>query len=507
MSEPSLYKEVSANSITKNTIWNLIGQITPLIAAIITIPLLISSLGIDRFGVLTLAWMVIGYFSLFDLGLGRALIKLVSECIGSDNTNDLVKIIWTALLLMCALGLLGMVTVLALSNILVTSVLNIPSDIQVESSESFKLLAWSVPIVILTTGLRGILEAYQRFDLVNVVRIPLGVLTFVVPILVLPFSNRLDLIVAALLILRIFVLFIHIILCHYIVPQAFHRFAYSRPHAWRMLSFGGWMTVTNVLGPMMIYLDRFVIGSALSMAAVTFYVAPFEIITKALIVPGAIVGVLFPAFAANLKGNPSRILSLFDSGVRLIFLILFPTALLAIIFANDALQFWLSGTMPPNSSSVLQWLAGGVLLNGLAHVPFAFIQSAGRPDLTAKLHLIECPLYFLALWLALDQWGLVGAAIVWTIRAGIDAVAMFIISFLINKELKGVIKSTCVTVLLGMMVLPLGAIPSELITKIIFAIFFIICFVLIAWHYQLTLKERIKIKEIINRRLNNFYKL
>ena len=64
--------------LARNTVWNLGGQVAPLVVAIFAIPPLIKGLGTDRFGVLTLAWVVIGYFSLFDLGLGRALTKLVA---------------------------------------------------------------------------------------------------------------------------------------------------------------------------------------------------------------------------------------------------------------------------------------------------------------------------------------------------------------------------------------------------------------------------------------------
>ena len=43
------------------------------------VPPLVRLLGVDRFGVLALAWIIVGYFSLFDLGMGRALTKLVAD--------------------------------------------------------------------------------------------------------------------------------------------------------------------------------------------------------------------------------------------------------------------------------------------------------------------------------------------------------------------------------------------------------------------------------------------
>ena len=46
------------------------------------------------------------------------------------------------------------------------------------------------------------------------------------------------------------------------------------------------MTVSNVVGPIMVYLDRFLIGALLPMAAVTQYVTPYEVVTKLTVIPG-----------------------------------------------------------------------------------------------------------------------------------------------------------------------------------------------------------------------------
>ncbi|MCX9476557.1 oligosaccharide flippase family protein, partial [Vibrio cholerae] len=64
-----------------------------------------------------------------------------------------------------------------------------------------------------------------------------------------------------------------------------------------LLSFGGWMTVTNIVSPIMVNMDRFFIGAKVAVSAVTNYVVPFDLITKALVLPSAISGVLFPEFS------------------------------------------------------------------------------------------------------------------------------------------------------------------------------------------------------------------
>ena len=133
--------------IARNTVWNLIGLGAPLLVALFAIPLLIRGMGTDRFGVLTLAWAVIGYFSLFDLGLGRALTKLVAERLGTGQTEDLPRLIWTALMIMGLFGIIGAMVAAALSPWLVHNVLKIPRALQDETLKSFYLIALSVPVV------------------------------------------------------------------------------------------------------------------------------------------------------------------------------------------------------------------------------------------------------------------------------------------------------------------------------------------------------------------------
>src|SRR6266576_92951 len=181
----------SGRLLARNTVWNLLGNGAPMLVAIFCIPILIRRLGTDRFGVLTLAWALIGYANLFDLGLGRALTQLVAQKLGAGKEREIPSLVWTSLLLMTLLGFAGTACVFLISPWLVHSALNVPDALEPEMLQAFRLLALSIPFVITTAGLGGLLEAHQRFGLINALRVPLGVFTFAGPLLVLPFSKSL----------------------------------------------------------------------------------------------------------------------------------------------------------------------------------------------------------------------------------------------------------------------------------------------------------------------------
>jgi len=483
-------KLINGRHLVRNVFWNLLGAGSPLLVAIVAIPLLIDGLGITRFGVLTITWMVVGYFSLFDLGLGRALTKLVAEKLGRGRDEEVPKLIWTALLLMMVLGLFGAMLLAVLSSWLVGDVLNIPAELHSETLSAFYLLAASVPIVISSAGLQGVLEAHQRFGLINAVRIPLGVFTFLGPVLVLLFSHSLVPVVAALVVARLLSWLAYVVLCLRVEPGLRQSISIDRQMFKPLISFGGWMTVSNIISPLMVYLDRFLIGAVLTMTAVSYYATPYEVVTRLLIVPAALMSVMFPAFATVLTQDKKRAALLYSKTIKYIFLLLFPAVLAIVTFANEGLNLWLGSEFAENSTLVLQILAVGVFLNAHANVPFGLVQSAGRPDLTAKLHLAELPFYLMVLWWLLNAYGVAGVALAWLLRVAVDAAVLFVMA---NRQLTTVSSFTLkvfFTAGIALLLLVLGAVISDLTIRWLFLLLILLSFAIAAWFFIFSVYER-----------------
>lgn len=164
------------------------------------------------------------------------------------------------------------------------------------------------------------------------------------------------------------------------------------------------------------------------MAAVAYYVTPYEAATKLWIIPTAVVSVLFPAFSSCLTNDRRRTAFLFEKGLHYIFLALFPVVVCAVAFGRSALTLWLGKEMANHCAPIFRLLVIGVLANSLAQVPFWHIQAANRPDLTAKVHLLELPCYLFILRILLGRYGVYGAGIAWALRATADALVMFWVS-------------------------------------------------------------------------------
>jgi O-antigen/teichoic acid export membrane protein len=480
----------SGRLLARNTVLNLLGQLGPLIVAFFAVPVLVAKLGPDRFGVLSLAWVAIGYFSLFDLGLSRALTQAVSAALGGGRPDELPVLTITALAAMALLGFLGGAILAALTPLLVDNVLQVSAELREETVRTFYLLSVSLPFVLATAGLRSLLEAHQEFGAATALRVPYSLFNFLAPLAVLPFSHSLVPVVVTLVVGRMATFVAHAIVCA-------RRFAFlrepaqlDRPVIVRMLRQGGWITVSNIISPLMLYLDRFLIGALVSMAAVAYYATPYDMLMKLLVIPAALLGVLFPAFAATFDRDRAATAILLERAVRLMLLAMFPFVIVLVTFAHEGLTLWLGGDFARFSASVVQWLAAGVFINSIGYIPFSAIQAIGRSDLTAKLHAAELPLYVVAIVLLTREFGVAGVAMAWVLRVGVDTGLLLWLATRRLPELKGSLRAPLLAFATLLIMLVPAALTQRLATKAAFVIVVLTLFTVYGWLQLLRPDER-----------------
>ena len=318
------------------------------------------------------------------------------------------------------LGLLGTVLAGLISPWLVRDALRISEPLRSESIGAFLLVAALLPFTIGIGGFRGVLEAHQQFRSINLVRMATGIFTLAGPLLVLPFTRNLVAIVGVIAAGKLVSWTIHLGLCLRAVPGMRRGIAARLDLVYPLIRFGGWMTVANVINPIMVQMDRFLIGGLLSAAAVVYYTTPFELVTKYWFISNSVLGVMFPAFATSFAQDRDRTSWVFGRSVKYVFLILFPLVLGTVVLAHEVLALWLGADFARQSTRVLQCLAVGVFLNGMAQVASALLQGVGRPEVVALLHVIELPFYLAAAWLLIPAHGIEGAALAWTARTALD---------------------------------------------------------------------------------------
>jgi O-antigen/teichoic acid export membrane protein len=410
--------------LVSGILWNGLGRGLPLLLALAITPLLVGFLGVERWGLFTLALALIGIFGVFDLGLGMALTRGVSEKLGAGAVEDARAMIGATLL-----ALLGVSSFMALALFfavpwVVGRFLNVPEALQQEAITAFQLLAAAAPLVVLNAALWGVLSAWQRFRIANLVNIPLSTFYYLGPLLVLFFWNSLVGVMLALLLVRLLSGITYAIIAHRDVPGLGlrdARFGLMRP----LLRQGFWMSLSGALTQLLLYADRFIIGALLTLSAVAFYATPLDLIMRLWILPVAVAQTLLPAIASSYRDLPQQTALLVRRGALVVLALSLPASLILIPGAELFLQLWLGEAFATSGGQVLRILGFGIFFSCLAFIPGVLLEAIGRPDVTAKLS-VALAMIFLPLSAALLPWlGIEGAALAWAARCVVDCLGRF----------------------------------------------------------------------------------
>ncbi len=424
--------------VARNTGWNLLGTLLPIPVAVICIPLLIRGLGVERFGVLGIAWLVLGYFGMFDFGLAQSTTKFVSAAVASGKRDSLRALALGSMLLHGALGITGGVIFALLVPYLTATVFTLPPSLASETRPALYWLAASVPAIVLTAAFRGVLEGLQRFDSVNLIRIPASILNYAGPLIALYFGPGLPLVVGVIAVGRYAALAAYAVVALKALPRGYAGSRLAGSTLVQLAAYGGWLIASNLINPLIISADRFVIAATVSVAAVTFYVTPYEVITKGWILSASLLGALFPVFSTLAHSEPGSIRAACRSALLGLLITATPVIALVLGSADLLLQWWLGAEFRANSTLVAQLLSLGVLVNITAQVPLTALNALGRADVTAKIAALELPFYVAAIWYGAAQFGINGVAAIWAARACVDALALFAAArFVLPKEAAG----------------------------------------------------------------------
>ena len=413
-----------AMNLRRNSALNLLGSAAPAVAALVFIPGTLSRLGGERFGVLTLMLALIGYFSLFDLGMGRGLTFEISKARREDRLNsDLGKIVLAGTAIILFAGLLGSALVFFASERLAVRLLQVDPAIQADSIGALRIVAMGIVIVTLTSGTRGIMEGLDRFGLANALKAITGLLTFSMPWVAVRVDPVLPLTTTALLLVggRLAMSFFEVTYIGHLVFRGRPTAKLSVTQISSMFHYGSWILISNTLSPLMNYGDRFVIGRYVGVGVLPLYAIPQEGLQRLLMIPSAVCGALLPKLAAASEEDFPKILS---RAIRANNFGMLLICLLAAIVCEPFYSLWIDASFASAATPPTWIMLVGVYFNANAMFKFVALHARGHSRITGMLHILEFVIYFAMLPVVLKTWGLNGAAFMWSMRMVVDNLAL-----------------------------------------------------------------------------------
>lgn len=399
-------------SVIKNSYWNILAIIIPTAVAIPALGLLARLLGVESFGVFTLMFAFLGYASLFDMGLSRALVRSIS--INRASPTDIKEFLLVASILVCGIACLIGIFIYLFKNQIV-EVFNVTPNVGIDVLKSLNYVSFSLPFLLLNIVWQSYLEGLERFKELSLLKVIANILVSIAPVLFVYLQSSIVMAVVGLLLARvvsflIFYIYVSLELSKNIITSVKY---FNKVKLRELFKFGGWLTISNLISPMMVYFDRFVLSSGVGAASAAMYTAPAEIISKMLMIPSAISKSIFPKLSSNMDKKIANFSFL------LMFFVSIAMALPLFIISSWVLKVWLGNGFEA-ASLTLKILLVGFVFNSLAQIPYTCIQAKGFSNITAKLHMAEVIPYFGLLYFLISHYSYNGAAIAWTTRVIID---------------------------------------------------------------------------------------
>jgi len=408
-------------SVKRHTTYNLFGSVVPILISVLTVPLFLHLVGDTRFGIIALVWIFLGYFGLFDPGIGRAASYHIAR-LHEGSAKDRESIFWTAVVVNLSFGLVAGVVLYLVAHPFFMSIFKMPEAMRGEVIACLPWLAAFIPISIVTGVLSGVLQAREWFGVSNAISVSLALLSQVTPLAVAYFygPNLTWLIVAILLARVAGAIPLCISVARALPLGAGGSFDWSLVRT--LFSYGGWIAVSNLLNPLLTAMDQMLIGSILSADAVAYYSVPFNLVSRISVVPGSLSLSLFPKLSRGSTEDGRRLASEAVVGLAAV---MTPLVVIGITVMPIFLKIWVGAAFAAHAAPVGMILLVGMWVNGLSYIPYVHLQANNRPDLIAKFHAIEVVPYLVLLWISLHYFGLVGAAGAWTLRVAVDALLLF----------------------------------------------------------------------------------
>lgn len=408
--------EKSEMSIPRNTLYNLFGSLIPLVMALATIPFYISAIGESRYGVLAIIWLLLGYFGIFDLGLGRATAQRIAR-LQNAPLEQQARALRTALVLNGTFGVVGGIVLWPAASYFFTQHFKIDGTLGSEVVAATPWLILALPVATISGVLLGALQGKQKFLLLNTISTFGSILFQLLPLAAAYiWTPDLRVILPAAVLSRVPPLLASLHCCRKHVTSDTDA-AFCMQEARELVSFGGWITVSSFISPLMVMVDRFITGSILGAKEVAYYTVPYQLAERTTIIPAALASSLFPRFP-TLQPHEQRDMA--EEALRTLIVIITPLTVLAITIARPFLSFWVSTEFSKHSAGLAAVLFSGFWINGLARIPHAQLQAIGRPAIVAKIHVAEIVPYILLLYAAIRYYGLMGAAFAFSARLCVD---------------------------------------------------------------------------------------
>jgi O-antigen/teichoic acid export membrane protein len=419
--EPQDKSKGMTTKVMKGSFWVLVGQILPLAATFVASPFVIRSLGSEAYGVLILVGLISTYFAFADFGMVMASTRYGAEAYATGSPVQEGKVIRTAALIGVSSSLFIAVPLFLFSTWIVGDLLNVPAYLQKQASLALRISSVAFVLSFFSNIINTPQLSRMRMDLNVLINAGFKIGMILATPLVLYFGGG---IVEATLVAFTATLLMmvgNIFVSGRLAP-ALYGTGIDRKMFRPLLKFGSNLVLYSIGLLITNNLEKFILTKYVSVQSLAYYSIAFTFASMTTMFSMAMVQTLLPAFSQLLTPEKrEQLTSLFTRCVRIGLIGLVPSVMILLIIARPFFTVWAGAEFGRESVFPFYILLAGVFFSLLVYIPNTILLSSGKSGLFARFYLLEILPYAALAYGLIQSFGIIGAALAWSIRETINA--------------------------------------------------------------------------------------
>jgi O-antigen/teichoic acid export membrane protein len=383
MNQEALPEQSLSHKIIRNTAYNIAGRFWGILAVLFLTPYIISHIGIERFGVWSIAGVITGYFGLLDFGVGMSFVKYIAEFYTKKQFDKIDQIVNTGFIFYSLLT----VFIIFLSALFIKPLIAIFKIPPYLSNEAVFVLLVGISVFSFSNAFSpfsAIQTGLQRMDIQNKIVIVLSILNILGTVFFLEKGYGLPGLMVNNAMIFIISCILNVSSAHKILPEMkFNPALFSKEMFNKLFTFGFKIQIAKIAGIIASQTNKLLIAYFLSIGLVTFYHLGNSVVYYAISISALFVSALMPAFSEmEAKGERQKLTEAYLMTTRYLAFFVAPFFVFLIISAFNLMSAWM-GAGYEKSAVIIQILALSYAFNTIAQVAVSICMAIDRPQVLA----------------------------------------------------------------------------------------------------------------------------
>ena len=397
--------------LIRNSLWNISGSALPAIASLLSIPFLISALGAEGFGLVTLVGSVVGYFSVLDVNFSAGAIKFLAQHHAAGDRIRFAETFWFGACFYLGLGMVGAVGIFLSGDWVVQHVFHLTAPNSASALGALQIGALGFALTQIQSYLLVVPQSLQRYDVSAKSEAVFGMLVNLASVLAALAGLGISGVITA----RVGVAFLNVVYLLLMLRglKIDLRPVWPRADVRRQLShFSAYAYLSKLASTLHQHADKLIIGALAGPLALTYYTVPATLASRILGLSFRLSSVIYPMASALAAAQRLQELRPIYLGATRYITYINLVALGMIVLAGDEfLHHWVGEEFVATGYPVLVLMTLALLVDSLTNIPSMVNDALGHPAISGRFSLARCVIGVSLVTLATYYGNILGAAI------------------------------------------------------------------------------------------------